>query len=46
MGVSVERGEVWDHFVEDAGIGRGGCLGVEVDGASAMFENGGFIDSC
>ena len=43
MGVAVEGGEVGEHFVEDAGVGGSGCLGVEVDGAGSVFENGGFI---
>ena len=44
VGVAVEGREVGDHGVEDAGIGGGGGLGIEVDGTSSVFENGGFVD--
>jgi hypothetical protein len=44
VGVTVEGCEVGDHGVEDAGIGGGGGLGIEVDGTSSVFENGGFVD--
>jgi hypothetical protein len=42
--VAVEGSEVGDHGVEDAGISGGGGLGIEVDGTSSVFENGGFVD--
>src|SRR5271154_5326796 len=44
VGVAVEGREVGDHAVEDAGISGGGGLGIEVDGTSSVFENGGLVD--
>jgi hypothetical protein len=42
--VSVEGGQVGEHFIEDAGVGGLCCLGVEVDGPCSLAQHIGLVD--
>lgn len=47
VGVAEEAGEEWEHCVEDAGVGGGCGLHVEVDGTGAFVHYCSlFEDSC
>jgi hypothetical protein len=44
MRVSVQTSKVGQHGIQDSRIGRGGCLGIEVDGAGSLVHNGGLLE--